>query len=1130
MKFIADLHIHSHYSIATSKNCSPENLYKWACLKGITVVGTGDFTHPGWFAELNEKLEPAEDGLYKLKAEFIAEVIDEIPQKCQREVRFLLSSEISSIYKKYGRTRKVHNLLLMPSFEDAERFSNRLDKIGNIRSDGRPILGLDSYRLLEIALESSDGLSFIPAHIWTPHFSMFGAKSGFDEIEECYEDLSSEIFAMETGLSSDPSMNWRLSVLDDYTLVSNSDAHSPPKLGREANLFDTVLSYFAMLNAMKNPTDKDFLGTIEFYPQEGKYHYDGHRKCNICWRPNQTRKHNQICPICGRTVTVGVLHRVEELADRPKGTMPESALPYQNLVPLPEIISAAVGVGVNTKTVNREYLKILSALGSEFFVLREASIDEIASVAGTVIAEGVRRVRNKEVKIRPGFDGEYGEVEIISPDEKIHYKGQSVLFDLKQEGESGKQDYECGLRNSELGRGCTQINTDKNKKKEKIRVNPCKSVSKMEKSEIETAPLNEKQQVCVEAIDGPIVVVAGPGTGKTRTLVYRIVHLIAEKSIAPSQILGVTFTNKAAEEMLSRVQNLTSDELDLSDLTIGTFHSVCLDILRAQERFENYMVFDRLDSQELIRQILSDRKIKLSPTKVLDQISLAKSKDNFDSIKESDQLFDVYEEYQARLTDFRSFDYDDILLETVRIFESDQSRLQHYREKFRQVLVDEFQDLNGVQYKLTKLLAGDGKNLFVIGDADQAIYGFRGADYRYFFKLQEDFANCKIFELEQNYRSTGNILKAATKIISKKMSSKDPDRMHVDLKTNRSSGTKIRLLETSGELAEGITIVHELSRMVGGATMLQSNGQPFDRTLGNVDHSASVLKEDRSFSDFAVLFRTGKQADILEECFLKEGIPYRLLGQKSFLKAKSVRRLLAFFRIVISEDDDFHLLNYLHLSDINKAPPKLRDLQALIEKYRAMTETLHPQTVELLFREWFEEVDLQIDRDEDKFLRIASSFNSVSDCLEKIVLYRGADYKIENEDQLEAVSLMTLHAAKGLEFPVIFIAGVEDGLIPYLKEFPTGRTNASRSETNSVSIVDAVGRASRLEERRLFYVGLTRAMEEVVLLAARRRTRYGKLIENPLSPFVDDIPKNLLKTKKIIKKRKKPEATQLTLF
>ena len=335
MNLVADLHIHSHFSRATSPNLTFEHLTRWAQLKGIHVVGTGDIAHPGWLAEMREKLEPAEEGLYRLKPEHTTAVQAQVPPACHAPVRFMLGGEISNIYKRGDRTRKVHNTVFAPSFDALERLQARLEKIGNIRSDGRPILGLDSRDLLEIVLDTDPACHLIPAHIWTPWFSLLGSKSGFDSVAECFADLTPHIFALETGLSSDPPMNWRVSGIDRYTLVSNSDAHSPEKLGREATLFDCELAYDALFDAVlpspahgRGAGGEGYLGTIEFFPEEGKYHFDGHRACGIVWDPPTTRAHNVICPVCGKPVTVGVMHRVEALADRPEGFRPAGPIPF----------------------------------------------------------------------------------------------------------------------------------------------------------------------------------------------------------------------------------------------------------------------------------------------------------------------------------------------------------------------------------------------------------------------------------------------------------------------------------------------------------------------------------------------------------------------------------------------------------------------------------------------------------------------------------------------------------------------------------------------------------------------------------------------------------------------------------
>lgn len=411
MRFVSDLHVHSCYSRATSRDMAPEVIWKWAQHKGIKVVGTGDFTHPKWFQELSTKLEPAGNGLYRLKREYeTGDVID----SCEAEVYFLPSAEISCIYKKNGKTRKVHCLVLVPDLTSTANLASVLGRIGNIRSDGRPILGLDAKRLLEIAHDISPESLFIPAHVWTPHFSVFGAASGFDSLDECFEELSPTIPALETGLSSDPRMNRRLSSLDRLTLISNSDAHSPQKLGREANIFDTDLSYQGIADAIR--TREGFLGTIEFFPEEGKYHYDGHRACNVCCSPSETIAHTYLCPVCNRRLTVGVMHRIETLADRREGIQPPDEPGFSSAVPLMEILSGAYKAGVGSKGVQDRYRNLLAALGNELDVLLSTPTEEIAAAGFPFVAEAIARMRTGRVRIRPGYDGEYGKICIFDDD------------------------------------------------------------------------------------------------------------------------------------------------------------------------------------------------------------------------------------------------------------------------------------------------------------------------------------------------------------------------------------------------------------------------------------------------------------------------------------------------------------------------------------------------------------------------------------------------------------------------------------------------------------------------------------------------------------------------------------------
>lgn len=405
---IADLHIHSRFSMATSKEGTPENLDFWARKKGISLIGTGDFTHPVWREELKERLVSEGNGLYRLRDEYVKEESRKFPGE---GTRFVVSGEISSIYKKNGKTRKVHNVILLPGLEAADAMAQRLEKIGNIHSDGRPILGLDSHDLLEMMLDVCPEGILIPAHIWTPHFSVLGAKSGFDSVEECFEELAPYIHALETGLSSDPAMNWRISKLDRYQLVSNSDAHSPSKLGREANLLDIDCSYEGLYRAIQ--TGEGLEGTVEFFPEEGKYHFDGHRKCGVSLSPVEAERLGGICPVCGKKLTMGVDHRVEQLADRAEGFVKKDGKKYESLVPLPEVISACMGYSTASKKVQGCFEQMIQTLGTEFDILRNVPSEDIKSCAGERIAEGIENVRTGNVKRIPGYDGEYGKIELF---------------------------------------------------------------------------------------------------------------------------------------------------------------------------------------------------------------------------------------------------------------------------------------------------------------------------------------------------------------------------------------------------------------------------------------------------------------------------------------------------------------------------------------------------------------------------------------------------------------------------------------------------------------------------------------------------------------------------------------------
>lgn len=440
--FIADFHIHSKYSRATSKDMDLDHLESWAKIKGIKVLGSGDFTHPAWFKELASKLEPAEKGLFKIKPQVLKMAKKNdlgwfVPPQKPDDVRYMLTTELSCIYSKNNRTRKVHLMFFVPSFEAVEKINAHLGWIGNLKADGRPILGLDAKEAAKIVLNISSEAAVVPAHIWTPWFSLFGSMSGFNTIQECFEEYSRYIYALETGLSSDPAMNWRVSGIDGITLISNSDSHSPQRIGREANMFEgKELSYQKIIEAIRlgarapQSNTLRMTGTVEFFPEEGKYHYDGHRNCKIVFGPQESKKHKGICPVCGKRLTIGVMNRVDELADknRPEGYKPKGALPYLSLIPLEEIIADAMDFGVGTKAVLREYKDLINKFGNEFKILMEASRQELERATKPEIAEGIIRVREKRVKIEPGYDGEYGKVKIFEEGERKELSKQGSLF------------------------------------------------------------------------------------------------------------------------------------------------------------------------------------------------------------------------------------------------------------------------------------------------------------------------------------------------------------------------------------------------------------------------------------------------------------------------------------------------------------------------------------------------------------------------------------------------------------------------------------------------------------------------------------------------------------------------------
>ncbi|MFW5960159.1 MAG: UvrD-helicase domain-containing protein [Chitinivibrionales bacterium] len=1067
MKFYADLHIHSHYSMATSSQLTPEYLAYWARIKGISVVGTGDFVHPGWLSELKEKLRPSDNpGLFELKPEY-SEIPDTAPDSCLREVRFMLSAEVSGIYKRGGKVRKVHNIIFSPDFAAAERIQSRLDKIGNITSDGRPILGLDSRDLLEIVLEASDSAYLIPAHIWTPWFSVLGSKSGFDVFEECYGDLSDHIFAVETGLSSDPPMNWRLSQLDKYILVSNSDAHSPAKLGREANIFDTDLSYNGIFRSLRDERNKGLKGTVEFFPQEGKYHLDGHRKCNMCLNPEETIGYGGICPECGKGITVGVCARVEELADRPEGSKGKRWRPFHSLIPLTEVISEIKGIGPNSKGVKKEYQRVIKELGSDFDILLDIPVERIKKTGGELLAEGIRRMRERDVIIRPGYDGKFGTIKVFHESEMESFSPQVALKGVlpkskKKKGKPGKGKGSKKKVSSPVDRGgrTTKVPAENEGAADALG-------EKQEKKEKNVSPgseLNRFQVGAVEHKDGNLLIVAGPGTGKTHTLTSRIIRIAEEERERneTQRILAVTFTNKAAAELENRLKAFKPEITGIVD--IGTFHRVSLSILREFEAEAGYPEGFSIASVEEIRDISRILYPELNTGKVkgiLSEISLWKACGCQGDPPER------AEKYISYMRENSFLDFDDLILYASLLLETRKDIREVLNNRYRDVFVDEYQDVNKAQERLLSLIKGDETGITAIGDPDQAVYGFRGSSRRYFDSFPERFPETTVLRLNRSYRSGRNIISALGDVI---MSSDAGSGF--SLEGGGKTPGEIILHEAPTGRSEAEYVVHSIERQVGGTSMFSYNSDRVGYGEG----------EDRSFSDFCVLYRLNTQKDLLIEAFHRSGIPYQVSGDIPVYQQPVVSLVCDIMRLCsqrmgYSEKSRTIFDSLDGFSNSSDTGTILDSIEQEPNIRRMRNETPVSESAWNLIR------------------KVSESNRYPEDFLDAVLLMQAED---TFEKSSERVSLMTLHASKGLEFPVVFITGCEEGLIPL-----------QRDGTDTE------------EEKRLFYVGMSRAEERLHLVRAKKRFLHGQSLSTEPSRFVEAIKEELIHRDRVKKPHSK---------
>lgn len=1021
--FIADLHVHSRFSRATSKNLTPRNLAAWASVKGIQLLATGDFTHPGWLEMISDQLKSVENGFFRLKDQ--SGLDQELPWFSgtggAEDIRFVLCTEISSIYKKGGKVRKIHNLVFMPGLEAVRKFNIRLGQVGNLASDGRPILGLPARDLLEMVLETDPLAFLVPAHIWTPWFSLFGSKSGFNRLEDCFEDLSSEIFALETGLSSDPEMNQLWSALDRYTLISNSDAHSGEKLGREANLLSGEMSFPALRAALRGDSSPArFEGTLEFYPEEGKYHLDGHRKCGIVLEPAETARLKGICPVCGKELTIGVLNRVFELADR-ETPVRSAAQKFSSLVPLTEVLSEILGSGSGTKKVMGMYNQLLRDFGSELDILRRAPVEDLKK-SSALLAEAVDRMRKGQVRRHSGYDGEYGRISMFTPRELLEFR-HGRTFSLGGEAE----------KNEEIGQKWRK---------------PVSTVQDRDLAE-DFSP-NEMQVSAMVAGPGPVLVLAGPGTGKTQTLMGRIRRL-EERGADFGRMLVVTFTRKAARELKERLEKTCRKPLPRTD----TLHALALE----------YWTEVLGESPTLLSEE-SSRKLFAAANPGLQGKTLKTAWNELSLARESGRR--IPNEYARRYLDqktrFHLVDYTDLLE-----FWMEKVKSGSYGQRFNHVLVDEVQDLSLLQLNLVMGLAGErGTGFFAIGDPNQSIYGFRGAVRGLEERIRQSWPDLKRIRLSRNYRSAQDILDLSSALL--------PERQ--TLVASKNLTASISLFEAKSAEQEADWIAARIRDLLGGTGHWQADRNA-QETIGP--------------GDIAVLVRLKALTAPIARKLHATGIPVSVPEDEPFFADSRVALLLSMAGRMLGLPDA--------ASDAPECPEEIIKKGPLALAAH-LSET--PPFDGLFWKN-------------SAFLGLVKAFQTYGG-------WQGVMNMTQLETELcairaraQKVQIMTLHGSKGLEFDTVFLPCLEEGIVPF------AGMDMLLGKPASEILPDMD------EERRLFYVGLTRAKTGIFMSYCSSRKFYGKIRTSFLSSFVRGLPQDMIR-KSALKRHVRRDERQLSLF
>jgi DNA helicase-2/ATP-dependent DNA helicase PcrA len=1052
--FHADLHIHSRFSRACSKNCDIPRLAWWALRKGVTVVGTGDFTHPGWAEELGQTLVPAEPGLLQLRPDLETQLRRNSPPTCDQPVRFMLSTEISTIYRAGERTRKVHHLLYAPTLEAAGKITAALAKVGNLASDGRPILGLDSRHLLDITLNAGPGCYLVPAHIWTPWFAVLGSKSGFDVVADCYGDLAGQVFAVETGLSSDPPMNWMCSSLDGYQLVSNSDAHSPPMLGREATTLDVELDYFAIERALR--TGSGLAGTVNFFPEGGRYHLDGHRKCGVRLEPAQSAAYEGICPHCGKPLTIGVLNRVTELADRVEGYRPDAAANSVNLVSLPDVVAELLGTGPKSKKVDAEVSRLVAALGPELAILLAVRPAALSRAGGGLLAEAITRLRAGAAYKEAGYDGEYGVIRLFGPGELD--RGTAALFDMAAGSLAGAVPAPRQPGRQTGGPGPAREGA------------PVPDGPKDQPGQGGEAPGGvadegslaaatggslldqlDPQQRAAAAAPAPLMIIAGPGTGKTRTLTHRLAAAVAEQGVPAEACLALTFTRRAAEEMRERLAALLGRRA--GPLTVTTFHGLGLMILRECHELAGLTADFTVADEKTALEVAAELTGSARGGRALLTAATADPR--------------ARETLRQGLTARDLVDFDGLVELAVDVLDAEPAVAVRLRARWPRISVDEYQDIDAAQYALLRLLAGDGTGLTVIGDPDQAIYRFRGADVAFFLRFGQDYPGAGTAVLSANYRSGPGIVAGALQAIAP--ATLVPGRVLHAARDDVPS-TRIRFHEAADPAGEAAWIAEAIDRLLGGSSFHSlDSGRADGHGHGGI-----------GLADVAVLYRTDAQAASLGQGLTRAGLPFQKRSHDLLERRPGVPEILR-------ELPSGELApGELALGELAPGGTGVAaQLRAAVSRLAVAAEAARAAGG----RGGLSGPDLRTAGEV-----LAPLARRCGDDMGQFRTEIALGAEVDALDpRADAITLLTVHAAKGLEFEVVFLAGCERGLLPLWLPGAAPET-----------------RPDPAEERRLLFVGMTRARTHLLLSCAARRSRHGSSAETGVSPFLSAIDPGLL--------------------